>query len=313
MDYIEEVFGEKVTRQPWLPSDRLPMYFRGLYRIEYVAIGNLEALILLPQAGSYDVVAIKKHLKRLKDDWNGPIALELTQLSRQRKQTLIAENIPFIVPGKQLFLPFLGAFLQERHDSEDVSVVDRLQPSAQMLLFCFIYGKNKPLYLSQMPQKFDVSAMTVSRAAAQLAATGLIETYKDGAQKVLTAELSPKELFEKARVFLSTPVRKRLYIDITELPATLFLAGESALSQKSMLGEPDVPVYGTAKSLKFASQTARLLDSEKQCQVELWRYDPTRLSGESRADALSLALSLADVRDERVEMSIDEMLKEVWD
>jgi hypothetical protein len=312
VDYIEEVFGERVTRRLWIPSDRLPMYFRGLYRIEYATIGNIEALILLPQAEPCDVAAIKKHFKRLKDEWNGPMALELLRLSRQRKQTLIAERIPFIVPGKQLFLPFLGAFLQERHDSEDVSDVYRLQPSAQMLLFYFIYGKNKPLYLSRVPQKFAVSAMTVSRAAAQLVATGLLETYKDGAQKVLTSEFSPKELFEKARVFLSDPVRKRFYIDITESPDMLFIAGESALSQKSMLGEPDVPVYGTAKSLQFVSQTARLLDSAKQRQVELWRYDPTRLSSENCADALSLALSLADLRDERVEMSVDEMLKEVW-
>ncbi|MDR1091406.1 MAG: hypothetical protein LBL79_10045, partial [Prevotella sp.] len=278
MDYIEEALGEKVTRRPWPLPDRMPLYLKGLYHIDHVTIGSQACLILSPNEEPGTVTAIKKHFRRLKDEWSGPVALELPRLSRQRKQTFIAEKIPFIVPGKQLFLPFWGALLQERYDSEQTSVADnKLQPSAQMLLFCFIYGKNKPLYLSRIPEKFGFSAMTVSRAGAQLLETGLLAARKDGAQKVLTSDLSPKELFEKARPFLFNPVRKRFYINNADLPGGFFIAGESALSQKSMLGEPNVPVYGTVKARKFASWSERLLDSENQCQVEFWRYDPTIL------------------------------------
>jgi hypothetical protein len=313
MDYIEEALGEKVTRQPWPLPDRMPLYFKGLYHIDCATIGGQECLILSPNEELGTVTAVKKHFRRLNEEWSGPVALELPRLTRQRKQTFIAEKIPFIVPGKQLFLPFWGALLQERYDSERASAADKLQPSAQMLLFCFIYGKNRPLYLSRIPEKFGFSAMTVSRACAQLLETGLFAARKDGARKVLTSELSPKELFEKARPFLFDPVRKRFYINNAELPGGFFTAGESALSQKSMLGEPSVPVYGTVKTTKFASRSEKLLDSEKQCQMELWRYDPTILSGESSADALSLVLSLACLQDERVEMSAEEMLEGVWD
>ncbi|MDR1321680.1 MAG: hypothetical protein LBK56_09690 [Gracilibacteraceae bacterium] len=311
MDYIEEALGEKVRRRPWSPSGRIPLYLKKLYHIDHVTIGSQECLILSPKEELGTVAAIKKDFRQLRQKWSGPLAFELPRLTRQRKKTFIAEKIPFIVPGKQLFLPFWGALLQERCDSEQIPAADKLRPSAQMLLFYFIYGKNKPLYLSRIPEKFGFSGMTASRAGVQLLETGLFAARNEGLRKVLTSELSPKELFEKTRPFLLNPVRKRFYINSAELPGGLFIAGESALSRKSALGEPSVPVYGTAKARKFASRSEKLSGGENQCQVEFWRYDPTVLSGESSADALSLVLSLTS-QDERVEMFAEEMLAGVW-
>ncbi|MDR1409523.1 MAG: hypothetical protein LBJ12_04500 [Oscillospiraceae bacterium] len=312
MDYIEEILGEKVTRKPWMDISKFPLYIKGLYNIDHATIGKQACLLLMPQSDLGAISAVKKHLSRLKDEWLGPMALELPRLTRQRRQTLLAEKIPFVVPGKQLFLPFMGAVLQEKFDSETLPAAEKLQPSAQMLLFYFIYGKNRPLYLSRISEKFGFSAMTVTRATAQLTTTGFLSVHKDGVQKVLTSELTSQELYEKAKPLLFDPVRKRFYINSDELPNGYFIAGESALSLKSMLGEPNVDVFGTAKAEKFATQTTQLIDSDKQCQVGVWRYDPTVLSGEKCADALSLALSLRSIHDERVEITIDEMLEGVW-
>jgi hypothetical protein len=129
---------------------------------------------------------------------------------------------------------------------------------------------------------------------------------------VLTSELTAKELFTKTQPVLFNPVRRQFYIDRSELPENCFFAGESALSKKSMIGAPPVEVYGVAKTRKFVSQTTQLIDNAKQCQIELWRYDPTILSGEQCADPLSLALSLAHLNDERVELAVEEVLERVW-
>ena len=53
-------------------------------------------------------------------------------------------------------------------------------------------------------------------------------------------------------------------------------------------------------------------DSEKQCALQLWRYDPRRISQTGGVDVLSLAASLADDMDERVEQCIEEILEKVW-
>ncbi len=312
MDYIERTLGEKVERKPWPSAGKLPLYFKGLYQIDYATIGVQECLLISPKGELGPISAIVKHIARIKEEWNGPIALELARITRQRRQSLLAEKIPFVVPAKQLFLPFMGALLQERFDSERTLANEQLQPSAQVLLFHFIYGNNAPLYINRLPERFGLSAMTVTRAAEQLTKAGLLNVHKDGVKKVLTCELTQKALYQKAHPMLINPVRKRFFIDNAELPNGSFLAGESALAQLTMLGAPSVAVYGLAKSEKFASQTTQLIDSDKQCQIELWRYNPTVLSGEQCADALSLALSLAQLQDERVEIAIEEILDKVW-
>ena len=311
MDYIEETLGEKVTRRPWAAGKSLPPFLIDAYDFFDATIGAQNCLIIVPRKELCAVPALKKQIVHIQQARDVPVVLELATLSRQRRQTLVAEKIPFVVPGKQLFLPFMGAMLQERFDSEAPQVAT-LQPSAQMLLFWFIYQKCAPLYVSRLPEKFGFTAMSISRAAAQLIHAGLLDVHKDGVQKVLTSQLPAKELFEKARPLLFDPVRRRFYIDKADAQKSFFTAGESALAEQSMLNPPNVKVHGTPKTVRPASATLQLIDGGKQCGLEIWRYDPTILSGENRADPLSLAMSLSRIRDERVEMSIDEMLEGVW-
>ena len=52
---------------------------------------------------------------------------------------------------------------------------------------------------------------------------------------------------------------------------------------------------------------------EKLTEIEVWRYNPTLLSKEKYVDIASLALSLKEMNDERVELALKERLKgETW-
>jgi hypothetical protein len=311
LDYIERTLGERVTRQSWQGVTQLPYYLHNAYNFEEATIGTQKCLLIAPQGELGTISAIKKHIQRIQSEWAYPVVLELQLLSRQRKETLVKEKIPFVVHEKQIYLPFMGAVLQEKYDNAKKPDVEKLSPSAQVLLFLFIYGGNKPLYLSKIPDRLGFQPMRVTRAAVQLVEIGLLETHKDGVQKVLTSPLTPRELFEKAKPFLLNPVRRKIYINKTDVKSDYFFAGESALSEKSMLNFPKVDVYGTARVPKNTAEM-QLIDSETQCELELWRYDPTKLSGKNYADVLSLVITLQDIQDERIEMCVEEMLNELW-
>ncbi|MCL2718991.1 MAG: MarR family transcriptional regulator [Lachnospiraceae bacterium] len=309
MDYIEKTLGELVIRHFWDGIDNLPYYLHSAYQFSQVTIGIQKCIFIVPQGELGTISAIKKHIRQIKSECDYPIVLELQNLSHQRKETLIKEKIPFVVLGKQLYLPFMGIALQEKYDNEKAVNVEKLSPSSQVLLFLFIYGKNEPLYLNKISLKLGFKPMRVTRAAIQLLEAGLLETYKKGVQKVLTSPLTPKELFDKAKPFLINPVRRKIFINKTDLQSDYFLAGESALSEKTMLNFPKVYVYGTTKIPKKMVEM-QFVDSEMQCILELWRYDPTKFYG--TADVLSLAISLGSIRDERVEIAIEEMLENLW-
>ncbi|MCL2663846.1 MAG: MarR family transcriptional regulator [Oscillospiraceae bacterium] len=311
MDYIEKTLGEHVTRQKWQGVTNIPYYLHYAYNFEQATIGTQKCLILSPKGELDTISAIKKNIRRIQKEWDYQILFEMEKLSRQRKETLIKEKIPFVVPGKQLYIPFMGVALQEKCDASKATDVEKLSPSSQVLLFLFIYGNNEPLYHSEVQKRLGFKPMRVTRAAAQLVDVGLLKTYTDNIRKVLTSELTPKELFEKAKPYLLNPVRRKIYIDKSDVQTDYFLAGESALSIRTMLSYPQIDVYGTTKA-PSTKKIKQLVDNEAQCTLEVWRYNPTILSDENGADVLSLAISLGKIQDERVEMSIEEMLNNIW-
>lgn len=315
MEYITEILGIEVTRVEWEQAKTLPYFLQNKYSFESVKLGDTKCIFIKPISELETINVIKKHLKRLREICDWLVVFELDAITRQRRASFIEAKVAFVVPDKQIYLPFIGVHLQERCDRDEAitPVLEKLQPSAQMLLFAFIIGKNKPMYLSEMTKRFHFSAMTISRAANQLTQTGLISKRNDRVQKLLVSELTPQELYRKLKPYLINPVRKTIYISRTEITAEMFHAGLSALADRSMLNPPMPEVWGMVQSEKLISNAgAHLIDAEKQCALELWKYDPRLICGDGKADALSLSFSLKDITDERVEQMLNDMLNKVW-
>ncbi len=152
----------------------------------------------------------------------------------------------------------------------------------------------------------------MTRACQLLLETKLFQAHKDGRKIYLTYKESKSNLFEQMKPCLRNPVRKKGYIFKSELLQKMTKAGMSALSEVSFLSSPVMPIYAIEKSqAKTLSLLEEQLDSQNQVEIEIWDYDPLTLSGDGKTiDPLSLATSLLDLQDERVEMEIEKMLEE---
>lgn len=131
-----------------------------------------------------------------------PVVLVLEQITARQKEYLLREKIAFIVDRKQIYLPFMAAYLQERCDAEK-SDREEILPSAQMLLLYFIYEGAKELSTSQAAKDLDLTPTSISRASKQLEEMGTLQSRKIGVQKILFSENSPKSCFIKQRKFCS--------------------------------------------------------------------------------------------------------------
>jgi predicted DNA-binding transcriptional regulator len=314
MDYIKKTLGLEIERRDWKGQSQLPYYLLHEYDFEAVTIGNCQCLFLKPKATIATTNNIKKHLKSLKKLTDRMIVFELRAITRQRKASLVEAKIPFVIPGKQLYLPFLGAVLQERGDSEQDTFLasQKLMPSSQTLLFAFLLGKNKLLYLSDAAKQFGISAMSISRAASQLEQIGLVTKKSEGVRKYIVSDTMPKLLFEEAKTYLINPVRKTVYIDNDEILPDMFSSGLTALSDISILNPPLPKTIGTAQSAKgLKGISTQLINGDTQSILHVWRYDPRLISGTDKVDALSLSVSLSGIDDERVEQALEALLREV--
>ncbi len=312
MEYLKSVLGIRVV----YGNDEIigvPNYIHARYRLQEVSLDGKKAVFVYPKTELDAIDVIKKHLKRIQaatDDASAVLVLD--HLTYRQKKYLLRDHIPFVVDGKQIYLPFMAVYLQQRADAENTEITEIL-PSAQLLFLYYVYHGCGELLTSDAVDALFFTATSISRASRQLEAFGLVKTERRGVQKVIYSEKKPQELFEAAKSYLVNPIKRTIYVPKTEIREKLLMSGYSALSEYSMLNPPAIECYA-AKSITAWEKNAsgKLQNSEDQCAVELWRYDPEKLSNGESVDRLSLALALREDTGERIEEAVEEMLANVW-
>ena len=302
---ISSVFGIPIKYEVWTYQDFLPAYIAGNYDFRAAYIASRRCIMLTPTGELATLPALKKQIEKIQQIDDMPVVLELAAVSYYRRKSLIENNIPFVTK-KQAFLPFIGTMLTEEKESEKPA--KKFVFSTQQLLLFYLYGKKRRLYISEAGKKLPFTAMTLTRAVKQLEATDLFLVTKDGVNKVIESKYSRLELFEKAKTYLSTPVRKAGYIDKTQIAENMVLAGETALSEKTMLNPSRVVTYACSeKSSEKILLEKELIDPDNQVKIELWAYDPKQFSDDNFADDLSVILSFEDTDDERLEEAVEKL------
>ena len=116
MEYLYKVLGIKATVQR-AEFDHLPNYIAVRYRLQKVSMDGQKVIFLYPKTELEQIEVLKKHIARIQKKENLPVVLVLNELSYRQKEYLLREKIPFIVDGKQIYLPFMSVYLQERSDA----------------------------------------------------------------------------------------------------------------------------------------------------------------------------------------------------
>lgn len=311
MEYLDKVLGIKVNYES-VDFKHLPNFIVTRYHLRMMSMNGQRAIFLYSKTELERIEVLKKHIARIRENENLPVVLVLKELSYRQKEYLIREKIPFIVEGKQIYLPFMAIYLQERCDAEKKQWKEML-PSSQMLLLHFIYKGAQKLSTSQAAKELGLTPTSISRASRQLEEMGLLNIRKVGVQRIMQSGDSPKNLFQRAEDKLLNPIKRTVYIPKEFIEKDLLESGYSALSEYSMLNAPNVRCYATERISQWKDvMTSSLEDSQMQVSVEMWRYNPRKLSRRNIVDELSLALALREDADERVEEAVKEMLNELW-
>lgn len=302
-----DVFGLTINYKSWDKKQALPLYVAGNYEIDEAIVSNNRFIVMSPIGDLPTLPAMKKHIEKIQKIDDVPVAFYLKNLSDFRRKGMLESNIPFMTE-KQVFLPFIGTLLME--EKNNALYKEKFMFSTQQLFLMYLYNRQNKLYVANVGKKLPYSAMTLSRAVKQLEASDLFLVYKDGVNKVIESKYDRRELFERAKPFLLDPVRKYGYIEKSRIDENMVLASESALAKNSMLNPSKLITYAIDEQKMDINQMENeLVDPNKQIRLELWGYDPKLFSDDNVADGLSVALSLREIVDERIEKAIDECIE----
>lgn len=302
-----DVFELTINYKSWDKKQALPLYVAGNYEIDEAIVSNNRFIVMSPIGDLPTLPAMKKHIEKIQKIDDVPVAFYLKNLSDFRRKGMLESNIPFMTE-KQVFLPFIGTLLME--ENNNALYKEKFMFSTQQLFLMYLYNRQNKLYVANVGKKLPYSAMTLSRAVKQLEASDLFLVYKDGVNKVIESKYDRRELFERAKPFLLDPVRKYGYIEKSRIDENMVLASESALAKNSMLNPSKLITYAIDEQKMDINQMENeLVDPNKQIRLELWGYDPKLFSDDNVADGLSVALSLREIVDERIEEAIDECIE----
>lgn len=240
-------------------------------------------------------------------------------MTSRNRSRLIGQAIPFVVPGNQLYIPELALDLREHFRSIKSAKSETLTPAAQALLFYHILASGgHDLTPKSLAQQLGYSAMTISRAFDDLVSHDLAHTQKVGRERHIDFDLTKRDLLDRARSILQSPVRAVKYVAEHRGGLELQLAGESALAEYTDLSGPKVRV--TAIAARDWPKMARTYEIEEideasaaysNLVVETWSYDPSVLSNERIVDPLSLYAQFHAHEDERVSMAAEQLLEQL--
>lgn len=129
----------------------------------------------------------------------------------------------------------------------------------------------------------------------------------------ISRNLEKNELLKEAMPYLKSPIYRVIYAEKNHLSDTLPLAGVSALAERTMIGEPIVEQRAVSRKtfagLKLDDVQEGELPDSGTVQVQIWSYEPL-VAGRQWIDKVSLALSLVEEDDERINGQLDVLFDE---
>lgn len=301
-----------------LEGVRLPQYLAQLYALWLLKVDERYFMgIMLREPGAFRPARFEKQLGRLLENHAQVegYCLIADMLPGYVRRRLVERQIPFVVPGRQLSWPALGAVVEARQGDKSglMTIRDRVMPATQVVILGALNGA---LDLPEMPktlaERFGYTTMTMSRALDEIEAHQLGRVTRAGRERLLDFPGGASVLWGQAVKRLGSPVVKTVRVWKRDMQQqTTWWAGETALAKQSLLTAPAEPVVALGRDAwKALAANIEIIPIPEQdtCQAQVWKYDPGLLASGDVVDRYSLYLSLQDEEDERVRMTLEELM-----
>ena len=313
-------FLEKILRQNVIMTEnkevykKLPLVYRGRYDIFTVETNGALWMAIHPK-GDVGLVMLRRDRAGVEKMTGLNCAIFLDRTTFYIKEKMMEEGIPFVIEGKQVFLPFIGYLLSKENERE-LAPVHLISFLTQKMLLMAIYERWNEVKVSGAAKRIGVSTKSASRCFDELEYLNIDVLGMKGKSRVINIPDDRKQLWQQIENVLRNPVIRRFVL--REDMKIEKKAGISALCEYSLLSDNVYPTYAvTKRELKASGVKEEKQASELEeigCVVLELGYFIDFL-GKGFQDPLSVVLSLTgeEKEEERVDISINEMLEEyVW-
>lgn len=303
---------------PASETKKVPLFLRSAYDLTEVTLLSRRVILASQREGHGNATPgeYATHVGLLRKALGADVALALPMLPGYSRNRLIKHGVPFLVPGHQMFLPFLAVDLREREARPPREPRETLSAAAQAtLLLQLLQHSVEQRPLKEVATALGYTAMTMTNVANELEAAGLCEVVQQARTRQFVFAVEGRELWDRAMPHLRSPARTRQWIRLSGTQRlSMMAAGTTALERYSAIVGDRIPTYAiwqTEYRRRLSSKRLVVCEvvDDAEAALECWTYDPARLAKGDSVDRLSLYLSLRDSHDERVQKELKTMLE----
>jgi len=299
----------------------LPQYLKGAFSGSLVEIEGQTFLLLKPSAEvDSSTLQIVKFADQIGKHAGKPTLIQFQSMDSVRRRTLIHHRENFVVIGKQIYIPSLRMYLNETGSIRQLSGKEYLSPSAQFLLLYHLQKSSlEKISFKDIAEALNYSKKTISVVTAELQKLSVCEVEQlNERSKILRFDRQGRQLWDSVSLLMSSPVQKVWHIERNNLPEGMpvYASYDTALAHYTFIADSSLSSFAVDRKVFSEYQqeiSAFLHPEEGNVRLEIWKYDPSLLTGGKFVDKLSLILCYRDTDDERVRKEITEMInKMVW-
>lgn len=320
--------GQAEDKPQYLPMEQikgLPVWMRENIRVLKLSMKEAAPLYLVvpkPQLAFEHLMRIYQLLH----EKLGPLVLVIAdQMPPKHRPLLVKFRIPFIYKNESVFAPDLGLKFGQlkKFDAKPRLELANKKESLTPFALKIVAG----LLTNQIPKEFTqkqllerlqdqtkISASKLSPALSELTENELLLSRGAGPTKSYTQE-SHQKTWEKMLSQAFAPFFKEVETNYLPKPlAAYVVAGEAALARYSNLAHPNQHVIAVTTSefrqnFKTPRKSVLAQDLKETTLVQVWKEDPALFAIKGAQNPIEVFFSLRRNTDERIQLSLDEMLK----
>ncbi|KAF0225689.1 MAG: hypothetical protein FD133_308 [Erysipelotrichaceae bacterium] len=315
--YIYDYSGLEIHFKPWMNTNSLPMFISSNFEF-YSASTDLGTIMAVVPNGTLTFSKLfntYRNLERYEQRQSNLIYI-LPKSSPYMIKRLIDQRISFIIPGRQIYAPFLGAIYSHKSRQNYEGNIrtnslssTKLSPST-LSVFLFLIKSGLKHKQNDVAEKLKISRMTLHRAYKELMREKMIIKTENN-EIILPKDW--KLNFRDNCLKFKSPIRRRVYIDESPQPLLsnllCYKTSESALQGLSELAEPTNESYAIYYSdwNKVEHEFTLVPNLENDGIIlEIWSIPVPNDNG--IVSPLALYLTMKSNKDERIKMAIETML-----
>lgn len=317
ISYIKKVTGLEIEELGY-PSGsvkKLPLFLKEGYDFLCAEFYNHEVVFVEPKSAE-DVTPsqLQKHISKFESAFECPVIWVFNEMTYYLKEQLTKFRMSFVVPGKQLFIPFMFMDLNEQQKIRTTRA-ESFSPSAQCILIYHLWmGSLEGLNFQEIADIFNYTPRTIGRCAEELKNADACSIV-GGRSKYLKFSKTNREIWETVQDYLRNPVKKAEWLFLTENIENARIAGLGALSYYSNISTGDIESFAidakVFKELRDRGEIHPTIYNEHDVRLEIWSYDPAVLTGDDFVDPFSLYLSSVYDPDERIQIELENMINRI--